>query len=306
MFFKFKKSFPLLCLLVSVMLRGAYVKAEDTIIVSGYSYDEGGPHIILCNIDKKEYHKQYLNGQMINLTKSGPRYCVGIYNLVDFSSSPCPYKTSLDPRSKINHCSDCYRNIGFNPSYYNATQISPQQLAYNETPHIVYLAYFSPTCVKVGTASLKRSNLRLLEQGAKAAFILKTFPNAYQARKLEEKIVNSGFGILEGVTEKQKADILCSDRYDPAKASSVLTEFLKLLKITPESSFLNLYPNYFYGTEVTLTYPDKTKLFSDRLVGEAVGMVGDMVIIRQKDRFFPITKFMIISVKNFISCQVNQ
>lgn len=110
----------------------------------------------------------------------------------------------LDPSSKVNNCGECYKKIGFNSSFYNSSCISPQQLEYNKTPYVVYLAYFSPACVKVGIASLKRSRLRLLEQGAKAAFILKTFPDAYQARELESKIACGSFGILEGVTQKQK------------------------------------------------------------------------------------------------------
>lgn len=280
------------------------VRAADTIIVSGYSYDDGGPHIILYNLDKKEYRKQYLNGQKLNLIKTKTRYCIGTYNLVDFSSSPCPRRMLLDPSSKVNNCSECYKAIGFNPSFYNSSYISPQQLEYNKTPHVVYLAYFSPTCVKVGIASLKRSRLRLLEQGAKAVFILKTFPDAYQARKLESKIAYGGFGILEGVTQKQKADILCSDRYNPDTALAVLKEFLKKIELVPESDFINLYSDYFYGKDISFTYPDKTRLFSDSLIGEAVGMVGDMVVIKQQDRFFPITKFVFVSIKNFISYQV--
>ncbi len=304
MILNFKRMAVFICG-IFLTICSCFVNAEDIVIISGYSYDEKGPHIVFYNIDKKEYRKQYFNQEPVHITKLDTRYCIGTFDLDTFEYAPCPHKNKLALDSKINNCDDCYYKTGFNPSFYNAAQISPQQLEYNKTPHIVYLAYFSPTCVKVGIASEKRALLRLLEQGAKAAFVLKTFSNAYQARELEAKIAYGGYGILEGVTEKQKIDAFCSVKYDPKIAVETLTKFLQLLKITPESSFLDLYLKYFYGNSFTFPYPDKSRITTRQISGETIGMLGDMVIIRQKDRYFPIVKSFPIPIKKFISYQVN-
>lgn len=62
MLLRLKKVLKVLCLLIIILLPCNLVRAADTIIVSGYSYDDDGPHIILYNLDKKKYRKQYLNG----------------------------------------------------------------------------------------------------------------------------------------------------------------------------------------------------------------------------------------------------
>lgn len=304
MFNKQKKVFSFFIALLLTM-EGVIVHA-DTIIVSGYNYDEIGPHIILYNIDRDEYKKEYLNQQSVKIKKLPNRYCIGTYNLETLESAPCKGKCSIPADSKINNCKSCYDTTGFNPAFYNATTISPQQKAYNATPHIVYLAYFSPTCIKVGIASQKRAPLRLLEQGALAAFIIKTFPDAYQARALEEKISHSGHGIVEGVTTATKIDMFCTQKYDPKIANETLQRYLKLLGLSPESSFIDLYPTYFYNNNYSFVHTDKSKAKSNEISGEAVGMLGDIVVIRKKDKFFPIDVFYPISLKQFISYQIAQ
>ncbi len=304
MFNKSKRVFSVLFALLLNMV-GVIVYA-DTVIVSGYSYDESGPHIILYNMDKGEYKKEYLNQQSIKIKKLPSRYCIDTYDLSTLESAPCKDKNSIPADSKINNCKSCYDTIGFNPAFYNATTISPQQQLYNKTPHVVYLAYFSPSCVKVGMASQKRATLRLLEQGALAAFVIKTFPDAYHARALEEKISHSGYGIVEGVTTAKKIDMFCTQKYNSEIANQTLQKYLKLLELSPESSFIDLYPTYFYNNSYNFIHTDKSKAKSDEISGEAVGMLGDIVVIRKKDQFFPIDVFYPVSLKQFISYQVVQ
>ena len=65
-------------------------------------------------------------------------------------------------------------------------------ISYCNTPHYVYLVYFSRDKIKVGTASEVRKYDRLLEQGAIfSVFIAKT-PTGKIARQIEKNIIDSG------------------------------------------------------------------------------------------------------------------
>ena len=262
-------------------------------IFAGYSYDQIGPYFILSDNGGK-YIKQYLNGESFTIQKLKERHCVGTYDFSTLSYYPCPTKCKLDLNSKINHCAECHSKIGFNPAFYNAQKISPQQLEYNKTPHLVYLAYFSPYHIKAGIASKRRSELRLLEQGSRAAFILKTFSNAYSARELEAKLCGGGYGILERLLSSQKLKIICETRYDSTVANKTLTNILKQTDIIPESKFLEFDSKYFYKNYYDLSNLEKVEN-PEFLSGKAIGMIGDIVLLKQKDLLFA------TSIKKFIS-----
>lgn len=267
------------------------------LIFSGYSYDDIGPHLTFCDIDSRKYHKQYLNKECLTVRKLDRRYCIGIYDLSTLLYRSCEHKNKLELNSKINNCSACYSKIGFNPAFYNAKKISPQQLEYNKKNHVVYLAYFSPSHIKVGIASEKRAKLRLYEQGARAAFILKTFPNAYLARELEHKICHCEYGVLERLLSDQKISIFCNTKYDSGIALKSLNDILKSASISPESSFLEFDSKYFYGNVYDFENLENIKN-PEFLSGEAIGMVGDVVIVKQDNMFFA------ISIKKFISHEI--
>lgn len=268
-------------------------------IISGYSYDKVGPYLIFCDITSGNYSSLRLENKDLNITKGSKRYCVGIYDLKSLLYITCPNKRLLDLNSKINNCKDCYYKMGFNPAFYNAKTISPQQLKYNNLDHCVYIAYFSNSHMKIGIASKKRVYLRLMEQGARAAYILKTFPDAYLARNLEANLCGN-FGLLEKLSSNQKANIFCSTNYNSKEAFDCLTEMLKKINIVPESEFLNLNPIYFYNN----TYEDlccnnvSHVQNVDYLSGKSIGMVGDMIILKQNSNFF------VVSIKGFISYEV--
>lgn len=267
-------------------------------IFSGYSYDEIGPYFIFYDNCVQEYKKQYLNKKSFTIERLNERYCVGTYNLSKLLYSPCQKSQKLDLNSKINLCMECKNKVGFNPAFYNAKKISPQQLKYNETPHIVYLAYFSPVHIKVGIASKRRLRLRLLEQGARAAFVLKTFSNAYLARELEAKLCGGGYGILERLMSNQKLKIVVENNYSSEIAEKSLNKILKQIDIKPESDFLQFDSNYFYENRYDLSNLEKVEnpVF---ISGEAIGMIGDIAILKQESLLIaiPIKKFISYEIK---------
>lgn len=267
-------------------------------IFSGYSYDETGPYFIFYDNYSQSYKKQYLNKKSFTIEKLNERYCVGTYDLSTLSHLPCQKNHKLDLNSKTNLCKECNNKVGFNPAFYNAKKISSQQLKYNETPHIVYLAYFSPAHIKVGIASKRRSLLRLLEQGARAAFILRTFPNAYLARELEAKLCKGYYNILERLMSNQKLKIIVENKYNSEAAKKSLNGILKQIDIKPESDFLQFDSNYFYENRYDLSNLEKAEKPAF-ISGEAIGMIGDIAILRQENLLIavPIKKFISYEIK---------
>lgn len=114
------------------------------------------------------------------------RACVGWRDITTGERFCCPDQLAVE--SKYEQCSGCQTKTGFNPAFYNATSVSTQQEARNQEPHILYLARFGKGVVKVGISHAKRERSRLLEQGARDALILETFPSAHIARQYEAKI----------------------------------------------------------------------------------------------------------------------
>ena len=143
-----------------------------TTLLAGHGFDEAGPYLLINDIDEATQHRFSVRGRTFTLKQLPQRYCVGRFDLLTHRKSVCPLSIELLPTEKDDMCPACREATGFNPSFYYAETISPQQRSYNETPHYVYLAYFSPQHIKAGISSETRGIERLLEQGARAARIV--------------------------------------------------------------------------------------------------------------------------------------
>jgi hypothetical protein len=155
---------------------------EDITVLAGHGFDEKGPYLLINDISKAAQYRFSVRNRAFTLKQLPERYCVGRFDLLTHQKSVCPLQVKLLPSEQDNMCPACREATGFNPSFYYAETISPQQRAYNETPHYVYLAYFSKQHIKAGISSETRGIERLLEQGARAACIVGRFPDAYEAR----------------------------------------------------------------------------------------------------------------------------
>ena len=162
----------------------------------GVGFD--GPRIALDDLDEGTRTMHSIEGETFTIVKHPERFCVCAYNLMTQEREMCERRQELPDDYKETSCPACADKTGFNPSFYNGGGISAQQRAYNDTPHIVYLAYFSPRHLKVGITSAARGKLRLLEQGARSAMILKECESAYAAREWEAKLCSTQ-GIYESL-----------------------------------------------------------------------------------------------------------
>lgn len=260
-----------------------------TMVYAGHGYDDAGPYLLINDVDEATQHRFSVLGKTFSLKRLSARYCVGRFNLLTHQKSVCPLKIELLPAEKDDMCPACKEATGFNPSFYYAETISPQQRAYNETPHYVYLAYFSPNHIKAGISSETRGIERLLEQGARAARIVGRFPNADEARCLEAALCAQP-NVFETMRASAKARLLAEDPYSPEQACSTLDAWAEKLIQVPEvqqagfsaaEAAQDLSRYYFGGSS-----PDASELqlpegHEGECAGTCIGMVGDKLVMGQ-------------------------
>lgn len=211
------------------------------------------------------------------------RFCVGWRDITSGERFFCPNHHPVE--AKYEQCSACQKRTGFNPAFYHSSTISAQQEARNQEPHLLYLAHFGPGVIKVGISLAARANSRLLEQGARTALVLDTFPSAHIARQYEAQIAAIP-GIAETVQQRKKTELLFQS-YDPDAGTKELisTKSLieqKLGKSFTGNDYLRLDTIYFPHTPPRLV--EAYDLSDNHMIsGTAIGMVGSVLCCRQGD-----------------------
>ncbi|WP_139651829.1 DUF2797 domain-containing protein [Raoultibacter phocaeensis] len=250
----------------------------------GVGFD--GPYLAVDDLDAGKRTMLSPEGKTFTIVKHPERFCVGAYDLMSKGRTMCERRQELPADHKDTSCPACAEKTGFNPSFYHGGGISAQQRAYNETPHIVYLAYFSPQHLKVGITSEARGELRLLEQGARSAMILKHCASAYEAREWEAKLCSAP-GIYESLLPSVKLRLLTSETHNHDEACALMEKTVReTFRIDPTEP-IDLDRYYCRDTSIlqgTVNAPDNP---SDTMVaGECVGMVGTIALMRQQGRVY--------------------
>lgn len=274
-------------------------------VMAGHGCDEQGPFLLLNDRARGEQIRFDVRGKTFSLRRTATRRCIGRHDLETHEKTPCPLDVELPLDSREIACPACQKATGFNPSFYNAEFISPQQRAYNEEPHTVYLAYFSPSHVKAGICGAHRGLGRLLEQGARAACIVGRFPNAYEARELEAALVGQP-GIVETMRAAKKEELLCERRYRFAEASEALArmgadlarvERVSAAGFAPEDP-IDLSRYYFGASSPSPDELQRVEDAGDACGGRCVGMVGSSIVFEQGAALF------VVSLKGWESWEV--
>ena len=269
---------------------GARMLETDAGLLAGLGCSERGPFLVVDTLDESPWkrHRFAILGQTLTLEAtgdSGARFCTGRYDLALGRGEACPLCASLanDGRQQ---CFDCFQATGFNPAFYNARGVSPQQRARNQRPHRVYLAWFGPGSVKVGMCLAARGLSRLLEQGARLAVLLHTFDDADRARQLEERIARE-LGVPEAVRSARKRHLLgATAGWDDARWDDARRELREQAALAGalcpdgagDRSILEL--DAYYGPPDLLAR-DCVDLSDTRpwaISGRCIGMVGDVLV----------------------------
>lgn len=250
---------------------------------------------ILLFQDNDIFTEMHPIGESFTLTfDTSQRHCTGWRDITSGERFSCPDHQQID--SKYEQCAACQQRTGFNPAFYHAKSVSPQQEARNSEPHILYLAHFGEGIIKVGISHAKRGRARLLEQGARTAIILDELSSAHIARHYEAKIAALS-GFLETVQLRKKADLL-SRPYDrdvairellAAKASIETT-----ISITFNKSDIASLDSIYFPSQIPNLINAHDTTDKQLISGTCIGQIGSLLFAQQADSvyYLPLKKYI--------------
>ena len=263
-------------------------------LLSNVGFDRDEKPFITLQRETTFHNLSPLEKELTITFDTSTRFCTGWRDITTGERFPCPTNTPLD--AKYEQCPACQRRTGFNPAFYHASSVSAQQEEWNQQPHILYLAYFASNLIKVGITLAARGNSRLLEQGARSALILDTFPTAHIARQYEAKIAALP-GFVETVLVSKKIEALHAP-FDTRKADDILqasrqTIEKSLVTTFPQNSVLHL-DSFFFPEGVPLLNEAFDCQSMAKIAGSVQGMLGSLLFCEQQDTslFLPLKKFV--------------
>ncbi len=223
-------------------------------------------------------------GKTVSLSFSmSERFCVGWHDISIGEDHPCPEQATTT--AKFSMCIACQKRTGFNPAFYHADKVSPQQEARNAEPHLLYLAYMGTDYIKVGITWEKRGINRLLEQGARSGILLDTFPSALIARQYEEQIARL-HNIHETTLTRVKLDLL-NKPYSPDTATEDLLTTKQHIEQSLSVTFSGsevLHFDEVYSSSKILNLQEITALSGPEISGTVEAFIGDILIARYENR----------------------
>ena len=247
----------------------------------GYGSDRQ-PQLTLLPNGVDEFTHFEPRGETFTLTfHKDKHYCNGWHDLRTAESHPCPDAAELP--NQYEQCRHCQKKTGFNPAFYNAASVSPQQQARNAQPHILYLAHFAPSVVKVGISWEERGIRRLLDQGARSALLIKTYPNADTARQYEARTASLD-GIAEALQLRQKYHYLKQPYDTAAGAAELLAARDRLIRevgIVPDDNEPLYLDHYFTGDHQLQARDIIDAAKNDYISGRCIGMIGSVLVVEQ-------------------------
>lgn len=262
----------------------------DRGLLAGYGCTERGPYLVVDELDVDVWRRQLLpvRERTFTLEATAERYCTGRHDLLAGQSSPCPLRAAL-AEGALEQCSACFVATGFNPAFYNAAQLSPQQQRRNRQPHSVYLASFGGGAVKVGMTHAARGLSRLLEQGARLGAVIAQLDDADHARELEAYIAAS-FDVAESVRASRKRHLLGA----PFSVSAARVELARKIEsiaslrsdVAPRPEIIELDRYYAGPHRLEGTVTDLSEVEPLAISGRCLAMIGDILLVEQgKQRF---------------------
>lgn len=275
----------------------------------GIKWINNTPLFLLYDIENKKnfYEKIKRN---IYLTKYDKKYCVGYYDLLKHDYFGCDLIHDVE-KSK-SQCSLCKNVTGFNMCLgctgHNCLSNNKNAKEFCNQEHIVYIAMFGNDRLKVGTAASYRKYERIQDQGAIASMFIAKTSNGKIARLIEHTISKMGYTLLVNSSYKIKNLLINKDTVEIKKIflneykniSDNLSVELKKYLIKPEINYmkkineinrvclkdLNCQINLF--GEETNDFNYEIISNPDKIEGEILNVIGQILIIRNKDNIFAI------------------
>lgn len=268
-------------------------------LLAAYGCDRRGGFLVIDELAVVPWRRRRFAVRSLRFTLAARegRFCTGRHHLERGVSEPCPERSALRGEA-FEQCGPCFRATGFNPAFYFANEVSPQQHRRNLEPHCVYLAHFGGGTIKVGMTHARRGVDRLLEQGARVGVLLARFGDAYRARRLEEAIAR-GLSLPEAVRPAKKRALL-EVPFSAAAALAELDEQVQRVReiapeveLSPEPVELDEY----YGGAAVFERPlvDLSESEPLAISGQCVGMIGDVLVMAQSGRHYALSVSALVS-----------
>lgn len=252
----------------------------EGIVIDSRPIIKGKPGYIIFKVINNLHQYPLYNNLTVSFVANEPnvKYCIGWYDISTHVNHICTNRSIVN--KKYLSCFECREKTGFNPAFYNTEMISNVQDKYNNSPHTVYVAYFGNGLAKAGIMSDSRGRERLYEQGALLYAIVKSYPNAIEARKTEEILISKG--LRNSITKKQKEGALSKPlniEQEYNNFNNILTKINSLARYNIHSC-LN---DYFFGSYIRDHITPYEKI---TLSGKIVGQVGRYLILENNYRYY--------------------
>lgn len=254
-------------------------------LVTGYTWVEGG--VRLRAWAGQEVTFRPMHGRIAFRVLPG-RHCTGFHD--GERVRPCPEQA---PATRGTSCDTCFVRDAFRPCMtcdgFRCPRLSPEMQAWCRQTHHLYLACFGDQEIKVGTASERRRNQRIVEQGPLAAARVASAEGP-TIKQMEALLVQAGFSetmrrarktvLLQGAMTEVEARMLVIDAARDLKAA-LPREYHGLLHAPV------FVPQPELAVRSRALTVNELRLEDDRVVeGEVVGAVGHLLFLRDDDGTF--------------------
>ncbi|MCA9381384.1 DUF2797 domain-containing protein [Candidatus Dojkabacteria bacterium] len=166
-----------------------------------YNKNDGSYYPTMTLFDHASNEEQIimLRNYNFNYMLTTERYCPGYHYLDGYH--PCPYNNILN-KDSYSQCFYCDKKQGFREAFLFQGQANEFMQEYLKQKHYIYLAYFEPGIIKVGTAAESRKYLRPIEQDA-LVYMFIAESDGFSIQDLEHTI-SKEIGITEAVNSSHK------------------------------------------------------------------------------------------------------
>ena len=263
--------------------------------------------LLLYDHESKREQIILLKDYKFNWILSEHRYCPGINNKDSYE--PCP-RNSILYKDSFQLCYECEKKLGFKAAFFFGEEPNEFMKKYLSKKHLIYLAFFSPNILKVGTAANSRRKIRPIEQDALIySYIAES--NGFNIQDLEHSI-SKKLTITESVSSSVKFKNLGLKPNLKLAKTEINKTFFKIKETFKDSSFsswifegnkiidLSSLEDLFFP-QVNVNKVPKNEILN--LSGSFQGLRGRFTIFENKGVLLAIDERKIIGrfIKDYIS-----
>jgi hypothetical protein len=227
----------------------------------------------------------HLDNFSFNWRLSKDMFCIGYFQ--DGEYIECI--NNLLVGKGFERCKYCEDKVGFRSAFLFGGAPNDNAKKYLSQKHYVYLAYFEPGIIKVGTASSSRKELRLIEQDALMYMIIAQ-SDGFNIQNLE-KAISSNFQIVEKVTLKQKLKSI-EQRPNFENAQKLLLKYRDEILVNP--IVIERFSSWFIKDTKIINLIDRLENIyfpknanfeseTEHVVGKFLGLRGRFLIIKNSN-----------------------